>query len=69
MIDPDLLVLLRCPETGQRVREMTPDELIAINAQVATPIPAGLLREDGRLIFPVFDGIPMMLLAEAIPVA
>lgn len=69
MIDPDLLALLRCPETGQRVREMTPDELTVINAQVATPVPAGLLREDGRLVFPVFDGIPVMLLDEAIPVA
>ena len=69
MIDPDLLALLRCPETGQRVREMTPDELIAVNVRIATPIPAGLLREDGCVVFPVFDGIPVMLLDEAIPIA
>ncbi|HEY5894565.1 MAG TPA: hypothetical protein VIT91_15190 [Chthoniobacterales bacterium] len=66
MIDPDLLALLRCPETGQCVREMTPYELATVNARITAPISAGLLRDDGRLVFPIFDGIPVMLLDEAI---
>ena len=41
MIDPDLLALLRCPETMQPLRVATPEELARVNLQ------AGLMREDG----------------------
>lgn len=66
MIDPELLALLRCPETGQSVREIQPDELAALNARIPSPILAGLIREDNALVFPVVEGIPVMLLEESI---
>jgi uncharacterized protein YbaR (Trm112 family) len=66
MIDPELLALLRCPETGLTVREMNPDELAALNARIPIPIRAGLIREDNALVFPVVEGIPVMLLEESI---
>ncbi len=34
---------------------------------VAEPIEAGLVREDGTLLYPVRDDIPVMLVDEAIP--
>jgi uncharacterized protein YbaR (Trm112 family) len=34
---------------------------------VEGPIQGGLIREDGRVLFPIVDGIPVMLIDEAIP--
>ena len=34
---------------------------------IADPIEAALLRADGELIYPIQDGIPIMLIDEAIP--
>ena len=62
MIDPELLALLRCPETKQTLRVATPEELARVNLQ------AGLVREDGRVIYPIQDGIPVLLREEAVTV-
>jgi len=62
MIDAELLALLRCPETKQPLRIATPEELARVN------LSAGLIREDGRVIYPIRDGIPVLLLEEAVPV-
>jgi uncharacterized protein YbaR (Trm112 family) len=48
-IDPDLLTILRCPLTRSRLRQEG-DFLIA---------------EVGGLLYPVRDGIPVMLVEEA----
>ncbi|HZJ16845.1 MAG TPA: Trm112 family protein [Chthoniobacteraceae bacterium] len=61
MIDPELLALLRCPETKQTLRVATAEELAQVN------LSAGLIREDGRVIYPIRDGIPVLLLEEAVP--
>ena len=61
MIDPELLALLRCPETKQTLRVATPEELARVK------LPAGLIREDGRVIYPIQDGIPVLLLDAAVP--
>lgn len=81
MLDAELLDILVCPETKQPLRPADEAALSAVNASVAAgtlrnrggdpvgqPVQEGLLREDGRVLYPVRDGIPIMLLDEAIEV-
>jgi len=82
MVDPELLEILACPEDKTSLRLAKPEELEALNARsargevqnrggdrVSEAVPEGLIREDGRYLYPVRDGIPIMLEAEAIPLS
>ena len=80
MIDKALLKILVCPENHQRL-ELADDALLArVNQSIRTgtltnrggqrlesPLTAGLVREDGRWLYPILDDIPVMLVNEAIP--
>ena len=79
MVDPELLEILVCPETRQPVRMADDDLLERVNRsireggvtnrageEVAEPLEAGLVREDGEVIYPVRDDIPVMLVDEAL---
>jgi uncharacterized protein YbaR (Trm112 family) len=80
MIDPELLEILACPETKEPV-QLAPGELIdrlnaAIRAgrvsnrggqPVQEPVDGGLVRADQRMLYPIRDEIPVMLVEEAIP--
>ncbi len=79
MIDPELLEILVCPETRQPVRPAEADILMRLNSaieagsvvnqggqEVREPIAEGLIREDGKVLYPVREEIPIMLIDEAI---
>jgi uncharacterized protein YbaR (Trm112 family) len=78
-VSPELIEILVCPETRQPVRPATGAELDGLNARVRAgllrnrggetvpkPIEEGLVREDGKVLYPVDDGIPVMLIEESI---
>jgi uncharacterized protein YbaR (Trm112 family) len=78
-VNPELLEILVCPETKQPVREAGADVLARLNAEieagrlrnrggepVKNAIAEGLVREDGKVLYPVDDGIPVMLIEESL---
>jgi len=80
MIDTELLKILCCPETHQEVRVADSALLEKVNRQVASgslknraglpvkeKLDGGLLRADGKFLYPIRKSIPVMLLDEAIP--
>jgi len=82
MVDQELLDILVCPETKQPVRPASAEILSRVNAAVAAgalknrggqavteAVAEGLVREDGAVLYPVRDEIPIMLVSEAIPLA
>lgn len=82
MVDQELLDILVCPETKQPVRPASAEILSRVNAAVAEgelknrggqavteAVAEGLVREDGAVLYPVRDEIPIMLVDEAIPLA
>ena len=82
MVDAELLNLLCCPETRQGVRLADAQLLEQLNQKVAAgalhnragrvvseQLAESLLREDGKVLYPVRNGIPVMLVEEAIPLA
>jgi len=80
MIDQELLDILACPEDKTPVK-LADDNLVAeINRRIEAgslknragnslekPIDGGLVREDGKYLYPIEDEIPIMLIDEAIP--
>jgi uncharacterized protein YbaR (Trm112 family) len=79
MVNPELLEILVCPETKQTLKVADEGTLERVNraieaggltnqggARVKDRIEEGLVREDGRVLYPVKDDIPVMLLDEAI---
>ena len=80
MIDQELLDILACPE-DKTPDKLADDNLVAeINRRIEAgslknragnslekPIDGGLVREDGKYLYPIEDEIPIMLIDEAIP--
>ena len=80
MIDKELLDILACPETHQPLAEAD-DELVAkINAKieagaqknvgdelVSEAVEGGLVRKDGWILYPIREGIPVLLIEEGLP--
>ena len=67
MIAPDLLELLRCPATRQKLVAANAEQLARLNACAGDrePLSAALVRADGSAAYPVHDGIPVLLVNEA----
>ena len=79
-ISKELLEILACPETKQPLTLVDPTLLARLNdrirqgqltnrrgTSVTEPIDGGLVRKDGRYLYPIRDDIPIMLIDEAIP--
>jgi len=80
-IDKELLAILCCPETKQDVA-LASDALIGtLNTRVQQgtlknkagqsvkePLDGGLLRADKKILYPIREDIPVMLIEEGIPV-
>ena len=79
MIDSDLLKIMCCPETHQPIAMAEPSLIENLNTQIATgrlknragqpvneKIDGGLVREDGKFLYPIRQNIPVMLINEAI---
>lgn len=80
MIDEQLLEILACPEDKSPVHLAEAELVQRVNAAIAAghvknrggadvsdPIEAGLVRADGKWLYPVRDDIPVMLVEEALP--
>jgi uncharacterized protein YbaR (Trm112 family) len=81
MIDEELLELLACPETRQPLRMAEPEVLERLNAAIRSgslsnvggelqeaQLEGALVREDGRIAYPIVDGIPVLLVDEGLSV-
>ncbi len=79
MIDQKLLEILVCPETHQPLRPAPPELIERLNQAVAANrltmrggqaverrLDGGLLRADEKVLYPIIDGIPVMLADESI---
>ncbi len=79
MINPGLLKVIWCPETRQRLQMAETALIVRLNQQIAAgtlknrggqavsmPLDGGLVRADGRVLFPVRRDIPVLLASEAI---
>ena len=74
----ELLELLRCPETGLRLSVAPPDLVTRLQAalkagtlktrtgNIPEKFESALVTQDGSRIYPVRDGIPVLMISEAL---
>jgi uncharacterized protein YbaR (Trm112 family) len=80
MITQDLLEILCCPESHQPLAVAEAALIEKLNQQIASgqlrnrdgtavgeKIDGGLVRADGKLVYPIRGGIPVLLVGEGIP--
>lgn len=78
-MDKRLLSILRCPVTHKGLSVLKKDKLDKVNAAIAAggvstqdgvqltePLAEALVTDDGKRIYPVNDGIPVLLEGESI---
>jgi uncharacterized protein YbaR (Trm112 family) len=78
-MDKRLLTILRCPVTHKGLSILKKDELAKLNkaiaegkvktldgAPVEEPLAEALVTDDGKRLYPVSDGIPVLLESESV---
>ena len=66
-MDEELLQILCCPLTRQPLRLADKNALRHASEKIARPILEGLIREDGRILYPIINGIPLLTPEDGIP--
>lgn len=79
-VDDSFLSLLRCPRTGEELRVAEPRELAGYNESIENgqlnnaagttlrqAMEGALVTAGGHWLYPVHDGIPVLLVEEAVP--
>lgn len=82
MINPELLKILVCPEDHSPLTAADPAMLQRLNEavrhgqlknrggqSVEQPLDGALVRRDATLAYPIVDGIPLLLMEQAVPLA
>jgi uncharacterized protein YbaR (Trm112 family) len=80
VISPELLAILVCPETRTPLTLADAGLIAELNRAIAANrvrnrggdalekrLDGGLVREDRSQLYPIIDGIPILLIDEAIP--
>ncbi len=80
-IDKELLAILCCPETKQEVTLADEGLIAQLNARVrrgelknksgqpvSEKLDGGLIRADRKILYPIREDIPVMLIEEGIPI-
>ena len=78
-MDKRLLTILRCPVTHKGLSLLKKDKLAKLNAAIAEgkvktldgvpldgPLAEALVTDDGKRLYPVSDGIPVLLEGESV---
>jgi len=78
-MDKRLLTILRCPVTHKGLSVLKKDKLEKVNAAIAAgkleshegvklaePLVEALITDDGKRVYPVDEGIPVLLEGESI---
>jgi uncharacterized protein len=79
MLSPEFLAILRCPEDHSKLSLADSALIERLNSAVAAKelksrsgqaveksLDGGLLRADGRVLYPIIDKIPILLVDEGI---
>ncbi|HVQ20117.1 MAG TPA: Trm112 family protein [Terrimicrobiaceae bacterium] len=64
-----LLEIICCPLTHQSLRIADETQLTQAAVMSSKPVSAGLVRQDGRILYPIRDGIPLLAPEEGIPLS
>jgi uncharacterized protein YbaR (Trm112 family) len=80
LISEQLLAMVRCPETRAPLTMAAAPLVAALNARVARrelknragdlleqPLDGALVRQDGAVLYPIINGIPVLVVDEGFP--
>jgi uncharacterized protein YbaR (Trm112 family) len=81
MIEADVLKILCCPETRQPLALADSATMARLNERITArsvknrggkavtePCEGGLVRQDGQVVYPIRQGIPILIIAESLAI-